>query len=65
MFSGGIDCSILACIVARLFQKHRILRPIELASIAYGDVCSCEETNPQSLKEVAPDRYTARRSLSD
>ncbi|KAK8796631.1 hypothetical protein WA588_000760 [Blastocystis sp. NMH] len=65
MFSGGIDCSILACIVARLFRQHHIRRSIELASIAYGDVCSCEETNPLSLKEVAPDRYTALMSFAD
>lgn len=60
MFSGGIDCSIIACLLCHILQKHHLSWVIELANIAYGD--KIEEREVESLASIAqvfPDRYTA------
>ena len=63
MFSGGIDCTILACLVCNLLKKHNLNWTLELVSIAFGDnVEEFEEMQYSELKEKIPDRYTACRS---
>ena len=60
MFSGGIDCTILACIVCSLIRRHELHWTVELVSIAFGDsIEELEATRYSELKEKIPDRYTA------
>ena len=60
MFSGGIDCTILACIVCSLIKRYELHWTVELVSIAFGDTIEeLEATKYSELKEKIPDRYTA------
>ena len=60
MFSGGIDCTILACIVCSLIKRNELHWTVELVSIAFGDTIEeLEATKYSELKEKIPDRYTA------
>ena len=59
MFSGGIDCSILVCLLCLLLREHGWKWTIELASIAFGeDVEEKERVSPHLLVDQIPDRYT-------
>ena len=59
MFSGGIDCSILVCLLCLLLREHGWKWAIELASIAFGeDVEEKERVSPHLLVDQIPDRYT-------
>lgn len=59
MFSGGIDCSILVCLICLLLREHGWKWTIELASIAFGeDVEEKERVSPHLLVDQIPDRYT-------
>ena len=63
MFSGGIDCSILVCVLCRVLQALNISCVIELANISFGSrVEAIESQSLRQLRELYPDRYTARGS---
>lgn len=60
MFSGGIDCCILACLLCRVLQDHHLSWVVELVNIAYGE--QIEKKEKESLKQLEqsiPDRYTS------
>ena len=60
MFSGGIDCSILACLLCRVLQKHNLSWVIELVNIAYGEMIEKKEKESfKQLEQMIPDRFTA------
>lgn len=59
MFSGGIDCSLLACLICLLLKEHALKWTVELVSIAFGEnIEEKEQTTPQLLVDQIPDRYT-------
>ena len=61
MFSGGIDCSILVCVLCRVLQAMNCSCLIELANIAFGtQVEAVESQSLRQLETLFPDRYTAR-----
>lgn len=60
MFSGGIDCTLLVCLLCRVLERKNARCVIELVNIAYGDCI--EEKEKESLHSIAesyPDRYAA------
>ena len=60
MFSGGIDCSILACLLCRVLQKHKLKWVIELVNIAYDEMIAKKEKESfKQLEQMIPDRFTA------
>ena len=60
MFSGGIDCSILVCILCRVLQARSSSCVIELANISFGtQVETVESQSLRQLETLFPDRYTA------
>lgn len=60
MFSGGIDCSILVCLLCRILKTHRLNWVIELANISYGDTIETSQAKSLvSIEQTLPDRYTA------
>lgn len=65
MFSGGIDCSILVCVLCRVLKALSITCVIELANISFGSkVEAVESQSLRQLRELYPDRYTARGSCA-
>ena len=63
MFSGGIDCSILVCVLCRVLRTLSISCVIELANISFGSkVEAIESQSLRQLRDLYPDRYTARGS---
>lgn len=60
MFSGGIDCTLLVCLLCRVLKRKNVSCVIELVNITYGDCI--EEKEQESLHSITqsfPDRYTA------
>ena len=60
LFSGGIDCTILVCLLCRVLERLQLHYVIELVNIAYGD--SIEQQEKESLFQISqsyPDRFTA------
>lgn len=59
-FSGGLDCSLLACLLCQLLQEHGRSLCIELATIAFAeDVEGLERAAGPALATALPDRYSA------
>ena len=59
-FSGGLDCSLLACLLCQLLQEHSRSLCIELATIAFAeDVEVLERAAGPALATALPDRYAA------
>ena len=59
-FSGGLDCSLLACLLCQLLQEHGRSLCIELATIAFAeDVEVLERAAGPALATALPDRYAA------
>jgi asparagine synthetase B (glutamine-hydrolysing) len=63
LFSGGLDCSILARITDQLLDKTV---PIDLMNVAFEKVCrQTKNKDDKIINWDVPDRLTARESLTE
>ena len=62
LFSGGIDCSLLAALLCSVLAEHRRSTTIELANVSFADdVERVEREKGPALEMLLPDRFTACR----
>lgn len=59
LFSGGLDCSVLAWLIHTLLPPNE---PIDLINVAFENprTISAQKTQPEDIYNVCPDRITGR-----
>lgn len=62
LFSGGIDCTILACLVDELINTHL---PIDLINVSFEKIIRAKSNKPIEIDYNTPDRLSALASLNE
>jgi asparagine synthetase B (glutamine-hydrolysing) len=59
LFSGGLDCSVLAWLIHTLLPPNE---PIDLINVVFENprTISAQKTQPEDIYNVCPDRITGR-----
>ena len=64
LFSGGIDCSLLAALLCKVLEEHGRSTTVELANVSFtDDVERLEREKGPELETLLPDRFTACRRV--
>lgn len=64
LFSGGIDCSLLASLLCAVLEEHGRSTTVELANVSFTDDVEClEREKGPALETLLPDRFTACRRV--
>lgn len=62
LFSGGIDCTILACLADQLIDTHL---PIDLINVSFEKIVRAKTNKPIDIDYNTPDRLSALASLDE